>query len=122
MKVYITCPCDHSSKRLTLLPIIRETVLENGFEAFVFEIGGDPEEILKKDYEQMKKSNLIIAEVSERSHGVGIEIGISYCLGLKRILLLREGEYVTKMAQGMRDTVLIRYKDEEDLKKNLIKH
>ena len=120
MEAYITCPCDHSNKRLSLLPIIKEAVLANGFEAFIFKIGGDdPKEILRRDYEQMKKCDLIIAEVSERSHGVGIEIGISYCLGLKRILLLAEGEHITKLAQGMPDTHLIYYKDKKDLKEKL---
>ncbi|PIP26079.1 MAG: hypothetical protein CO140_03610 [Candidatus Moranbacteria bacterium CG_4_9_14_3_um_filter_40_7] len=119
MKAYITCPCSHSQNRLNLLPIIEAVAKNSGLDTFVFEIGGTPEEIFNRDYSNIKDSDLIIAEVSERNHGVGIEIGMSYCLGLKRILLLHEQENVTKLAQGMPDTTIIRYKDEDDLKTKL---
>jgi hypothetical protein len=85
----------------------------------VFEIGGTPDEIFHRDHSNIKDSDLIIADVSERSHGVGIEIGMSYCLGLKRILLIDENKSVTKLAQGMPDTTIISYKDENDLKSKL---
>lgn len=119
MKAYITCPCSHSQNRLDLLPVIESVVKNNGLNTFVFEIGGTPEEIFNRDYSNVKDSDLIIAEVSERSHGVGIEIGMSYCLGLKRILLIDEQENVTKLAEGMPDTTIIRYKNENDLKTKL---
>lgn len=115
MKAYITCPVSHSDKRLDLLPLIKSLVEKAGMEAFVFEIGGEPTDIFQRDYNNLATSDLIIAEVSERSHGVGIEIGMSYCLGLKRILLLQTDEYVTKLAQGMPDTTIISYTDEQEL-------
>lgn len=67
----------------------------------------------------MKSSDLIIAEVSETSHGVGIEIGLSYCLGLKRILLLKKGEYLSRMARGVSDTAVIEYENINELKPKL---
>jgi hypothetical protein len=119
MKAHITCPCTHSQDRLQLLPTIKYVVENNGIESFVFEIGGTPDEIFHRDHSNIKDSDLIIAEVSERSHGVGIEIGMAYCLGLKRILLIDEKRSVTKLAQGMPDTTIINYKDENDLKSKL---
>ena len=91
MKAYITCPVSHTQKRLDLLPIIETIVKSKGIESFVFQIGGSPKEIFQRDFEQLKSSDILIAEVSERSHGVGIEIGLSYSFGLKRILLLENG-------------------------------
>lgn len=119
MKAYITCPVSHTQERLELLPLIKKIVESNGIEAFVFQIGGEPEEIFKRDLNQLKTSNIIIAEVSERSHGVGIELGLSYLLGLKRILLISKGNFVTKLAQGMPETTIIEYDNEEDLKMKL---
>lgn len=121
MKAYITCPVSHSKERLDLLPKIKFIVEEEGIDSFVFEIGGTPEEIFKRDYEQLKSCDLIIADVSETSHGVGIEIGMSCCMNLKRILLLEKGKYVTKLAQGMPNTIIIEYDDIEDLKQKLSK-
>ena len=119
MKAYITCPVSHTKNRLNLLPEIKSIAEKNNIDCFVFEIGGKPTEIFKRDYEQLKSCDLIIAEVSETSHGVGIEIGLSYCLDLKRILLLEKWKSVTKLAQGMPNTIIIEYCDIKDLKEKL---
>ena len=119
MKVYITCPITHTQEKLDLLPVIESIVKEKGFDAFVCKAGGTPSEIFERDYNQLKSCDIIIAEISERSHGVGMEIGMSFCLGLKRILLIQKGSSVTKFAQGMPDTNIIEYIDIEDLKDKL---
>lgn len=119
MKAYITCPVSHTKNRLNLLPEIKSIVEKNNIDCFVFEIGGSSKEIFKRDYEQLKSCDLIIAEVSETSHGVGIEIGLSYCLNIKRILLLEKGKSITKLAQGMANTTIIEYDNIKDLKEKL---
>ncbi|MBU2639048.1 MAG: nucleoside 2-deoxyribosyltransferase [Nanoarchaeota archaeon] len=119
MKAYITCPVSHTKERLNLLPEIEKIVREKGIDTFVFQIGGEPDEIFRRDYSQLKSCDMIIAEVSERSHGVGIEIGLSFCLGLERILLHQKGTYVTPLAHGMPKTTIIEYGHLEDLKKKL---
>lgn len=116
MKAYITCPVSHSKNRLNLLPIIKKIVESKRIKTFVFKIGGIPKEIFKRDYSNLKESDIIIAEVSERSHGVGAEIGLSYCLGLKRILLIEKGNFISKLIQGIPNTKIIEYKNIEDLK------
>ncbi len=119
MKAYITCPVSYTQNRLDLLPHIKEVVEANGIEPFVFEIGGDAKDIFTRDYANLVSSNIIIAEVSERSHGVGIELGLSYSLGLRRILLLAEGATVSKLAEGMPGTSVLAYKDVDHLKEIL---
>ena len=119
MKVYITCPVTNSDNRLNLLPEIESVVKAKGLDTFVFIVGGTPKEIFERDYEQIKSCDLIIAEVSEPSHGVGIEIGFSYTLGLKRVLLIEEGKSLTKLAQGMPDTIVIQYRGVEDMREKL---
>ena len=119
MKVYITCPVSHTSNRLNILPEIKSAVEEVGMLPFVFQIGGTPEEIFTRDYNELKSSQIIIAEVSERSHGVGVELGFSYNLGLKRILLIEKGQFVSKLAQGIPDTTIIEYESIVDLRPKL---
>lgn len=116
MKAYITCPVSHTKERLNLLPEIKNILNEKGINSFIFEIGGNSSEIFNRDYKQLKSCDLIIAEVSETSHGVGIEIGISYCLNLKRILLIEKGKYLTKLAQGIPNTIIVEYENLEELK------
>lgn len=119
MKAYITCPVSHTKERLNLLPVIKSVVESKGIESFVFQIGGCPSEIFHRDYLQLKSCNLLVAEVSETSQGVGIEIGLSFCLGLERVLLYEKGNHVTKLAQGMPNTSLIEYENAQDLKDKL---
>jgi nucleoside 2-deoxyribosyltransferase len=119
MRAYITCPISHTKERLALLPEIKMVVESCGIEAFVFQEGGTPTEIFERDFSELKKCDLIIAEVSERSHGVGIEIGMSYPLGLKRILLIQRGQFVSKLAQGIPETTIVEYTDATDLKVKL---
>jgi hypothetical protein len=119
VKAYITCPVSHTRERLGLLPEIDAVVKSKGIDSFVFEIGGKPEDIFKRDYAQLGSCNLLIAEVSERSHGVGIEIGLSYCLGLERILLHEKGTSVTALAHGIPKTKIIEYDNLPDLKEKL---
>lgn len=119
MKAYITCPVTNSDNRLNLLPEIESTVKAQGLDTFVFIVGGSAQEIFERDYNQIKLCDLIIAEVSEPSHGVGIEIGFSYTLDLKRILLIEEGKSLSKLAQGIPETFVIQYKDIEEMKKKL---
>ena len=90
-----------------------------GMDTFVFQIGGEPEEIFKRDYNQLKSCDILIAEVSERSHGVGIEIGISFSLGHKIILLHQKGTSVTPLAHGIPKTQIIEYENLNDLKEKL---
>ncbi len=119
MKAYITCPVTQSNNRLNLLPLIKGVAEKSGLNTFVFIVGGEPKEIFERDYSQIKKCDLIIADVSEPSHGVGIEIGLSYCLGLRRILLFEKGKKITKLAQGMPNTIFVEYSSIEEMKSKL---
>lgn len=121
MKAYITCPVSNRQEKLGLLPIVEEVAQSKGIETFVFQISDNPKEIFQRDYNQIKSCDIIIAEVSEPSHGVGAEIGLSYELGLKRILLLEKGKKLSRLIQGVPETVIIEYKGLEDLKKSLNK-
>ena len=119
MKTYITCPVSLSQKRLKLLPEIENVLQEVGYKTFVFKVGGSSKEIFARDLKQLESCDLIVAEVSEPSHGVGIELGLSYGLGLRRILLLENDKKLTKLAEGMPKTTIISYKNVEDLKRKL---
>lgn len=121
MKAYITCPVSYTQERLSLLPEIEGVVKSKGIDAFVFQVGGKAGDIFERDYKQLESCDLLIAEVSERSHGVGVEIGLSYNLGLLRILLSEKGNTVSKLLEGMPNTVVLEYESVADLKEKLSK-
>jgi nucleoside 2-deoxyribosyltransferase len=62
-----------------------------------------PAEVYRRDITWIKDCDVLVAEVSTPSHGVGYEI--SYALGLRKLVicLLREGVPVSKMILGNPD-------------------
>lgn len=121
MKAYITCPITNTQDKLSLKPLLEDITRDHGLDCFVTIVGGTPEEIFARDYDHLKTSDILIAEVSEPSHGVGMEIGLSYEMGLKRILLHEKGKIITKFAQAMPGTDIIEYTSEDEIKEKLNK-
>ena len=119
MKAYITCPVSHTKKRLEVLLLIGKVLKSRRIRPFIFKVGGEPADIFKRDYKALKSSDILIAEVSERSHGVGVEIGLSFCFGLKRILLIEKGNFVSKLIQGIPQTEILEYSGQEDMESKL---
>jgi nucleoside 2-deoxyribosyltransferase len=65
-----------------------------------------PGVVYRRDVTWIEESDVLVAEVSTPSHGVGYEIG--YALGLRKpvICLYREGVQVSKMILGNPDPKL----------------
>ncbi len=84
------------------------------------------EMVYKKDTDWIKEADVIIAEVTTPSLGVGYEVGLAEALGKKVICLHRnkEGRQVSKMILGNSYNICQEYKDAKDLEsvfENLLK-
>jgi 2'-deoxynucleoside 5'-phosphate N-hydrolase len=92
------------------------TALLAGSDVIKLEVVVDPVDTYTRDTKWIEGCDLLIAEVSTPSHGVGYEIG--YALGLEKptICLHREGIPVSKMITGNCDPNLniIIYTDGDD--------
>jgi nucleoside 2-deoxyribosyltransferase len=63
----------------------------------------DPVEVYTRDTNWIQSSDVLIAEVSAPSHGVGYEIGYALGLGKPVLALYQEGRKVSKMISGNPD-------------------
>ena len=85
----------------------------------------DPQTVYSRDVAWIRACDVLIAEVSVPSHGVGYEIGFALGLGKPVIVLFQEGRKVSKMISGNPDPhlSLLVYQTPEDaitqLRKNL---
>jgi nucleoside 2-deoxyribosyltransferase len=68
-----------------------------------------PEEVYERDTRWIRESDLVVAEVSTPSHGVGYEIGYALGLRIPVICLYQEGVPVSKMISGNQDSNLKTY-------------
>ena len=62
-----------------------------------------PQEVYARDIAWIRGCDVLIAEVSVPSHGVGYEIGFSLGLGKPVLALYEEGRKVSKMIRGNPD-------------------
>ena len=67
----------------------------------------DPLEVYTRDVTWIRASDVLIAEVSVPSHGVGYEIGFALGLGKPVLALYQEGRKVSKMISGNPDPNLL---------------
>jgi hypothetical protein len=68
-----------------------------------------PQDVYARDVAWIKSCDLLLAEVSTPSHGVGYEIGYALSLGKKVLCLHRKGGKVSKMILGNPDSNLTVY-------------
>ncbi len=82
------------------------TALLAGSDVITLEVRVDPVEVYTRDIGWIENCDLLVAEVSTPSHGVGYEIGYALGMGKPVICLYREGRTVSKMITGNRDPKL----------------
>ena len=67
------------------------------------EAGIDPNEVYERDVNWIRGCDILIAEVSVPSHGVGYEIGFALGLGKPVLAIYQNGRKVSKMISGNPD-------------------
>ena len=72
----------------------------------VLEAGIDPLTVYARDVDWIRASDVLIAEVSVPSHGVGYEIAFALRLGKPVLCVYQTGRKVSKMITGNPDTNL----------------
>jgi nucleoside 2-deoxyribosyltransferase len=67
----------------------------------------EPQAVYTRDVAWVRECDVLIAEISVPSHGVGYEIGFSLALGKPVLALYQEGKKVSKMISGNPDPNLL---------------
>ena len=134
MNIYFACSITGGREDESVYQKIVSTLLKDGHEVPTALLAGsdvielemivNPVEVYTRDTGWIDGCDLLVAEVSTPSHGVGYEIG--YALNQNKLILClhRTGKKISKMITGNRDPNLtvIAYKDEFDAVKQLQKY
>lgn len=78
-------------------------------------------EVFKRDTEGVKACDVIVAEVSTPSHGVGMELMLAHLLRKKIICVYKAGRKLSWMIRGLPNVTTIEYKNIRDLRERLRK-
>jgi len=92
------------------------TALLAGSDVIELEVIVDPAAVYTRDTGWIEGCDLLVAEVSTPSHGVGYEIGYALGLGKRVLCLHRAGVSVSKMITGNHDSRLtvLAYANEDE--------
>ena len=117
MNIYFACSITGGREFEFIYQVITRALAEDNHQvptAHLAEFGVasveaviDPIEVYTRDTIWIQESDILIAEVSVPSHGVGYEIGYALGLGKPVLALYQEGRKVSKMLSGNPDPNLL---------------
>ncbi|NQU30056.1 MAG: nucleoside 2-deoxyribosyltransferase [Anaerolineae bacterium] len=124
MKIYFACSITGGREYEKNYQAITRYLLDQGYEVPTAHLADSnildlervvvPGEIYARDVDWIQASDILIAEVSVPSHGVGYEIGYALNLGKPVLCLYQAGRAVSKMITGNPDP-LLSVKNYEDI-------
>lgn len=124
-KVYLSVPLI-SNRDVELTRIIADIIKTAGFELTSYWVTDDdpgfsksPDFVYNRDVNTLSNSDTIIAEVSNASVGVGMEIMFSKIYNKRIICLHQKDKPLSRMLKGMPEKILIEYETVMELKEKL---
>lgn len=113
MKIYFACSITGGREFESVYQEIVAALLQDGHQiptahlvesgVGALEAGIDPLTVYARDVDWIRASDVLIAEVSVPSHGVGYEIGFALELGKPVLCVYQTGRKVSKMITGNPD-------------------
>ena len=124
MKAFIAISSQHKDSFSKELDAIQEALESGGYKVVmpVRDRTADKLErraIMERAFSEIDSSDLLVAEVSNISFGVGIEIGYAKAHGKKVIVLGKKGGEISKTASGASDEVIL-YDSPDNLRSQLV--
>jgi nucleoside 2-deoxyribosyltransferase len=117
MNIYFACSITGGREFESVYQVISRVLLEDGHTVptahlaetgvATVEAGIEPLEVYTRDTAWIRESDVLIAEASVPSHGVGYEIAYALGLGKPVLALYREDRKISKMISGNPDPNLL---------------
>jgi len=124
MKIYFSCSITGGRDDQPTYTKIVNWMLEGGHEVLTahlaktetlaVEADVSPQAVFKRDIAWVDAAEVVVAEVSTPSHGVGYEIAYAVMRGKRVLCLAREGVKVSKMITGNDRLMFARYGEERE--------
>jgi nucleoside 2-deoxyribosyltransferase len=84
-------------------------VKKTGFIDFCFirdvenyqKVFNDPQELMKRAKEEMKKSDYLLIDMTDKPTGRAIEAGMAYAMGKKVVVIMKKGTQIKDTTRGI---------------------
>lgn len=110
MKVYFSCSITGGRSEEKVYAEIVDAMLEAGYEVPTAHLSSpdvmqletvvDPQEVFTRDIRWLEECDVVVAEVSTPSHGVGYEIAFGLSLNKPVLCCYQQGKRVSKILTG----------------------
>ena len=125
MRVFITASFGDSKENIEELCSV---VKSAGFEDFCFirdvenyqKVFNDPNELMQRAREEIKNSDALLIDMTDKPTGRAIEAGMAYSFGKKIVVIMKRGTQIKDTIRGVAD-VVIEYDVIEDISGGLKK-
>ncbi len=119
-KVYIGVGFKERKALNNEISVIKEVLISNGYTPVVFVDDfsfepSDEREMMRVACQEISDSEMLVAELSSKAIGVGIEVGYAKALGKRIVYLRRKDAEYSKTIGGLADES-IEYDNVDDLK------
>ena len=123
MRLYVTSSFGDSEEEIEkLCSLVRLA----GFEDFSFirdvehyqKVFDNPKDLMKRSEDEIKKSDALLIDMTDKPTGRAIEAGMAYALGKKVLVITRRGTKIKDTTRGIADTV-VEYDAIEDISEGL---
>lgn len=111
MRCYITSSFGDSKEEIEKLCSV---VKSAGFEDFSFirdvenyrKVFDNPKDLMKRSEDEIKKSDALLIDMTNKPTGRAIEAGMAYALGKKIIAIMKKGTQIKDTTRGIADTII----------------
>jgi len=116
---FVACIFDPNHKQF--LEAIREGIIQSKFDPMSIDREDYQETILEKGLGEIRKSRFVVADLTEESGSVFIEIGFAMGLGMQPILVIKEDYWEKRKGEEgklefySQNYKILSYKDEQEL-------
>ncbi len=119
MRIFITAPFGDNKENIEKL---RSIIKSTGFEDYCFAMDEgrieDPKELMIRAEEEIKKSDVLLIDITYKPTGRLIEAGMAYALKKKIIVIMKKGTLAKETVIGIAD-IIIEYEKTDDIKMGL---
>jgi len=124
LKVYLSVPMI-TNRALSRAHLMAKAIEDSGHEVTspwvlgLIERSDSMVNVFRRDMASSEDCDILVADISEPSIGVGMEIMAAYKAGRRIILLVRKGNVTSRMLQHMDKKETIEYETDDDVYRKL---
>ena len=114
MKAYISIKYHDDNANQDTIERISSALVQSGFETVCIArdiekwglVKYDARELMRKTFEEIASSDVVVVDLTEKGVGVGIEAGYAYAKGIPVVAIARRGADISATLRGISDAVL----------------